>query len=484
VAVLLLLVLIWSASAVSSPHAALSPHPTLTTASPLPVNLSVSPLLFGTNLSLLSSQDQVLTSMRTQDQLAQIHVQIIRMPVRSNLSEATEMRAAQIIKSLNAMPVVDLEGSLTSDALTEDTRIVNDMNRVFGKSTVYYEYGDEEDLLSVSAQSYTSSWNAVIPSLKKLAFQGKFVGPVTYDYNQDYLATFLKLARPRPDLISWHEYTCAPSDSPATCLANIKNWGGHIINARAVMNTTLGTVLPIMISEWNYAPERASTTNSKGNESQSGNQTFVNNWTVQAFETLAANHVFASMQYSCTGSTALVDNQGNLTAQGTVFLNLYHDALGNKQVLAATPTATSPAAATAATSPASGIIPTPTTAPTPTPTTAPTPTPTTAPTPTPTTAPAPPGLTQPTSPPGAKWWVTTFANAKGYFFGGTLYSGTNYVFCKEWGPEIRDSAGNYNHWWLWTDMDTRGQDYVSAYYLKFWGNDIAKDNSGNVIPNC
>jgi hypothetical protein len=33
-------------------------------------------------------------------------------------------------------------------------------------------------------------------------------------------------------------------------------------------------------------------------------------------------------------------------------------------------------------------------------------------------------------------------------------------------------------------MDTGGQDYVSAYYLRRWGNDEAKDVNGTDIPNC
>ncbi|MEV6104925.1 M23 family metallopeptidase [Streptomyces sp. NPDC051940] len=91
----------------------------------------------------------------------------------------------------------------------------------------------------------------------------------------------------------------------------------------------------------------------------------------------------------------------------------------------------------------------------------------------------------------AKYWVDTFANAPGYASPtsttqtGTLYAGTNYVFCKAWGREIRDGAGNYNHWWLRTDLDVgpAGQ-YVSAYYLSRWGNDEARDNNGTVIPDC
>lgn len=92
---------------------------------------------------------------------------------------------------------------------------------------------------------------------------------------------------------------------------------------------------------------------------------------------------------------------------------------------------------------------------------------------------------------GGKYYVDTFANAPGYASPtsttqtGTLYAGTNYVFCKAWGREIRDASGNFNHWWLKTDLDVgpAGQ-YVSAYYLSRWGNDEARDNNGTVIPNC
>ncbi|MER7908994.1 M23 family metallopeptidase [Streptomyces sp. NPDC096068] len=97
---------------------------------------------------------------------------------------------------------------------------------------------------------------------------------------------------------------------------------------------------------------------------------------------------------------------------------------------------------------------------------------------------------------GGKYWVDTFANATGYAQAntgnaqGVLNAGTNYVYCKVWGQEIRDASGNYNHWWLRTDLDTvyagkNGRNaHVSAYYLSRWGNDEARDNSGAVIPTC
>jgi CHAP domain len=112
----------------------------------------------------------------------------------------------------------------------------------------------------------------------------------------------------------------------------------------------------------------------------------------------------------------------------------------------------------------------------------------------------PPGHSAPVAAPGhqplkagtkfptKEWWVTTFANAPGYYGGwntdGTLYAGTNYVFCKEMGATVSGSQG-HNYYWLWTDLDTGGpKGWVSAYYLSNWGNNVAKDNSGHVIPDC
>lgn len=96
-----------------------------------------------------------------------------------------------------------------------------------------------------------------------------------------------------------------------------------------------------------------------------------------------------------------------------------------------------------------------------------------------------------TPPPPSKYWVDTFANAPGRSTpGGTqtgwLYAGTNYVYCKVWGPNVQVGS-DYNHWWLKTDLDSGNpwqNQWVSAYYLSRWGNDVAKDNNGVTIPTC
>ena len=290
-----------------------------TTSSTVQVNPgSVSPLLFGTNMSLYDSNDQVINSVSTQNQLQQLHLRIIRMPVRSALSNETEILAARTIKSVGAYALVVLRGAVDDTVLADDLRIVNDLNSVFGHATVYYEYGNEEDLLGVDVGRYTDSWNSIVPQLKRAALNGQFIGPVNFQFDQQYLADFLQHANPRPDAVSWHEYTCQDSWSNDLCIARIDHWTNHINSARQTMQSTINTTLPIMITEWNYAPDAQS------NDGKINNDSFMTTWTTKALETLAADHVFASMQYTCTNSVyALITGTGAITAQGTAIASLY-----------------------------------------------------------------------------------------------------------------------------------------------------------------
>ena len=310
----------------------------------IPRNTPVSPLLFGTNMGLFNSNDQVLTSTTTQAALQQIHMRIIRMPIRASLSEVTEIQAAQMIKSLGAAPLVILRGQLDKNALADNTRIVHDMNTIFGQSIVYYEYGNEEDLQGVSVDQYTASWNSVVPQLKRSAQHANFIGPVDFQYDHNYLTAFLQNAQPRPDEISWHEYTCDHSWSTSICISHIDHWTNHIADARATMISTLGKQLPIMITEWNYAP------NAVLNDGKNNNSAFMNAWTTHALQTLAANRIFASMQYSCTNTAIpLVDTNGTITTQGTTLQTQYQNIILNGKLPVPPVVANQAPAATAST---------------------------------------------------------------------------------------------------------------------------------------
>ena len=296
--------------------------------SPTPTPAKTSPLIFGTNLGLFDNHDQFLTSPNVQTLMKQMHVQIVRMPTRSNNTDDLNTQALQGIKNIGAMPLVALRGSQNPDVakvLADDTRMINVVNQVFPNETVYYEFGNEDDWNGLPIDRYTAGWNQVIPVLKKLAINGKFVGPVSYQYSHDNLTAFLQGANPRPDAVSWHEYTCSWQDPAALCLASIDKWTTHIRDARAVMQSMLSTTLPIMISEWNYAADQSVQSNGQPYpDHKYDNAAFMSQWTTRALQTLAANGVFASMQYTVTNTALpLITYQNRMTVQGQTLQGLY-----------------------------------------------------------------------------------------------------------------------------------------------------------------
>src|SRR5260370_16827270 len=257
-----------------------------------PPDTPVSPFIFGSNLPRLDGHNQVVLTAPSRAVVQQLHLHMLRIPPSSERSPVPIVHAATIIKGLGVMPLVVLDGPMDPTALQDDTKIIKIMNVVFGQDTVYYEYDNEADLGGSPGNSYTISWNSVIPALKQLAPQGKFIGPVNYQYNQQYLSAFLQQAQPEPDGVSWHEYSCNAAWSQALCLANISLWTTHISNARSTMTALIGKDLPILITEWNYAANAAS------NDGKSNDSNFMTAWTTRAMQTLVANLLFAAIQYS------------------------------------------------------------------------------------------------------------------------------------------------------------------------------------------
>ena len=282
-----------------------------------------SSLLFGTNMVLADGSDQMLTSSTTQSLLQQIHIQIVRMPLRTGVPESVNVLAAQMIRNIGAVPLIILHSSPDAQSQASNILMITDMNRIFGNGIVYYEFGNESDFNGVSATAYTASWNASIPALKRAALNGQFIGPVNYHYDAVYLSYFLSYAKPLPDAVSWHEYACRPGDSNDFCIAHLANWSVHIQNARSIISTT-GKTLPIMITEWNYDATPA-LGDGKSNDSK-----FMHDWTVAALQTLAQDGVLASMQYSCTDPVMpLVTTGGTLTSQGSAFSDSYQQLVFN-----------------------------------------------------------------------------------------------------------------------------------------------------------
>ena len=287
--------------------------------------IPVSPLLFGTNLGLFNGNDQVVTSAATRALMQQMHIRIVRVPMRTHLPNEIAMQALQAVKSIGAIPLIVLTGLRNPDVLAGDTRMIQDVNNIFGNNLVYYEFGNEDDWNGVTIERYTGGWNTLIPRFKRLALNGKFIGPVSYQYNHDNMTSFLQGANPRPDMISWHEYTCSYKDPAGSCLANLDGWTRDITDARTVMQATFGTTLPIMITEWNYAADQSTQPNGLPfDDGKYNNTSFITEWTTKALRTLAANQVFASMQYSVTNTALpLITFRNELTTQGETFQSLY-----------------------------------------------------------------------------------------------------------------------------------------------------------------
>lgn len=105
------------------------------------------------------------------------------------------------------------------------------------------------------------------------------------------------------------------------------------------------------------------------------------------------------------------------------------------------------------------------------------------------------GCTTPSNWPSTKSWINLWTTAPAYCGTDTTSTaiGSNsaatnpqYIWCRKWGAPVSDSTGRYfNHWWLWTDLDTGGRGWLSAYYIAGQGNDQADDmNTHTPIPNC
>lgn len=214
-------------------------------------------MLCGTNLGLFNSSDTFLTS-PVQTLTKQLHVSTIRMPIRSPAGDATELQAAQVIKSLGITPLIILHEANGAADLANDKQIVQSMNTIFGNTVVYYELGNEP---TSGYPSYIANWNAMINQLKPLAPNGKFGGPAYFENSTPTeisgMATFVHTANPKPDFISWHEYTCGHADSAQYCYDHVgiapgHNWSVHIQDTKNAITANGDTVPPIFITEWNY----------------------------------------------------------------------------------------------------------------------------------------------------------------------------------------------------------------------------------------
>ncbi len=273
------------------------------------------PLTYGVNLSMYDTQDTVVNDTNVQAILRNEGVPIIRMPFRSTLSDEYELQGMRAIRAMNALPLLILHGPTDPHMLADDFHLLTLAISVFHQDTVYVEFSNEPELAGISAKAYAAAWNSVIPCLKHIAPTYKFVGPANAFYNPDYVATFDRLASPRPDFNSWHEYACANSDSDSACLSYVGRWTEHLTGMNHAVKAAVGKQIPIMITEWNLDDRP---------DPRYQQSTFIQQWTTEALATLAANRangLFAAMQYCVTNNPnfSLITSSGSYTPAGQAF---------------------------------------------------------------------------------------------------------------------------------------------------------------------
>ncbi len=291
-------------------------------------NKDISPLIFGTNMALFHENDEpILNSATTRQRLKDIGVRVIRMPTRTSLDPQTEVKAAQAIKEIGAVPLIVMGGPEFKEGplLEHDGNLLNLLMPVFGNEPVYFEFGNESDLNGVSVDQYVTSWNEVIPQLKAKFPNARFIAPDNYQFTRRYLKTFLQHAKPRPDGVSWHEYTCSVNWTADFCLSLLEMWPIHFAQARAAMREAIGTEIPIWVSEWNYASDQQLNNGKPVEDGKYNNPTFMRAWTARAMQILLENRVFASLQYFSTDEPMALVSHDAISFEGAIFQQEYQN---------------------------------------------------------------------------------------------------------------------------------------------------------------
>ena len=165
----------------------------------------------------------------------------------------------------------------------------------------YYEFGNEPGLTYGPAENYTDRWNSVVPKLKAIDPNIKIGGPVEggcKELGQDYIRTFLELADPKPDFVSWHMYAGRGDDSDSELINRASEWSECIDTVEDdVIIPTLGHALPIVISEWNWNPLPEYDDDFRDEDEQ-----FIRNFTSTVIEEFSNNDNLLMAHQYCFGA--------------------------------------------------------------------------------------------------------------------------------------------------------------------------------------
>ncbi|CAM3578189.1 hypothetical protein KIPE111705_15175 [Kibdelosporangium persicum] len=300
---------------------------TVPTASAVPAVTTTAEPAFGVNMSFYSADDTLVNRETTQKLLRDKGVPLIRVPLRGNfdgnpapIGDDLLVKVMRAAHNTGATPMLILRGPAAGDdafVLRENLRRIALAKQVFGEGRVYLEFGNESDLAGIDAKEYARTWNAVVPELRRQApAEYKFVGPVNFQANADYVADFVGLAVDKPDYLSWHEYVCDKANETwEACLADIPKWATHVTDIENKVKDKIGRTLPFFVSEWNVDPRFPSPAY--------GDAPNIKQWTSKAIAQLRGlGPLFAgAMIYTATdhGDFALIKGETALTHQGEAF---------------------------------------------------------------------------------------------------------------------------------------------------------------------
>lgn|GEM_PF-1235675 len=256
-----------------------------------------SPYLCGANID-----PQILANLPLAKQMG---LTSVRLPAGPDFS-----RSLQLLKDAGIQPLIILHGWATSDPtqrLVADQQMVDEAQKIFGRDTrLFYEIGNENDLqFGLTPTQYAGMWNALVPPLKEMAPNSWFGGPVESFGHAAYIADFVNRANPKPDFISWHEYPCRSDTAPSACLQFAPDWATQIADVKQAIRSNGDAVPPIMITEWNYAPDDKVPTDNKH-----GDPAFMTRFTDTALQSVIDNDVYAAYQFNVYVTPLLGSPQG------------------------------------------------------------------------------------------------------------------------------------------------------------------------------
>lgn len=214
---------------------------------------NVSSFLFGTNDTQEWIANNVETSPAIQQALKGAHFTLMRtFFFAKSLADGRPTSDAEIDQRLKAIENSGMTCLGVLEPILDPTFVKHVVSYVANRCDIY-EFGNEPDNNGLSMQQYIQDWNSLIPQLRQINPNAKFIGPVVADYTQVRpFLTGVKASGVLPDAISFHWYPCGENDSSSDCLAKVDTFAQVTSQVKGWVRDILGRDLPVGITEWNY----------------------------------------------------------------------------------------------------------------------------------------------------------------------------------------------------------------------------------------